>query len=252
MINFAELQELSSIATNTTANGVGFREITTEQVRDALIGDALDRTSKLEINEQSGTGRVAGKSIALKYLTESGEYNFFQWLEFKVAEHAQHIRLAAEKSDTLDFNTRIQAAVNYCYGLQTIMSAISRNAYYRHLEAVRMEEPGADRRTSRPNDYDGFQNVKFSPDQVIDAVGDIFGTYDDVSNETPSFHMFYTCFNMLSGNKAVSPHLVAGREQQNGERFDFLTVDEVWTALERKRMERVANLPTREQAVAAM
>ena len=32
MINFSELKELSSIATNTSANGMAFREITTKQV----------------------------------------------------------------------------------------------------------------------------------------------------------------------------------------------------------------------------
>lgn len=254
MINFSELKELSSIATNTSANGMAFREITTKQVIEALIGDAIERTSGLEIDDKSGIGRIAGKKLANTFLNHDGSHTFYEFLEFKVNEQAQRVRIASESGDQLQLNTRTQACVNYCYGLQTLMSSISRNAYYRKLQAERMEEPGADRATSRPNDYDGFQNVSFTADQVVDAVEDIYGTFKDLEDGVDSLQGYYTAFNLISGGKAISSHLVAGRDYDgaSGQWIDHVDVADVWERLERQRLERVATLPSREDAVAAM
>lgn len=254
MINFAELKEIAATSHNVTANGVVTREISTEQVVDALLGDAIERTSKLEIDENSGLGRVAGKKLARTFLEQDGDYSFYEFLGFKVQEQAQRIKTAVDSGDAKQINTRIQACVNYCFGIQTIMSTISRNAYYRKLEAERMEEAGHDRRTTRSNDYDGFQNVRFTPDSVVDATHSIYGTYEDLEQSVESLQAYYMAFNMISGGKAVSSTLVAGRELESatGEWVDYLLIDEVWAGLERKRLDRVASLPTRDEAVAAM
>lgn len=266
MINFDDLQAAMAMAANTTNNGVVAKELTTEQVMNALISESLERSATDDIDHtdpKSPEGRAGAKTLALKYEEEGSGKPFLEFMEFKVQEYSQKFSAAAQSGNASLIQERLGAASLVCAGLNNLLNKICKNAYYKKLQAERMEEPVADRGRSNNNAYDGFASAKFAPHQVTDAIYELMGSMDDklAKGTATTLHGLYNTFNGLSAGQAFKPRLVTGakmelQQDKQGNNvevwIDLYTPEEIWEQRERQRLDRIQSRPQRSSLVAAM
>jgi hypothetical protein len=170
MLNFETIQEIAATATNTTHNGRVWREINSEDIRDALLGEAVAFLASGDLKPDAKLSQIITNTLA-KQADDCDDFGKF--LESKILDLFERAK-AAHQSDNQDNIRNLEAAAQGLGSfIKRVQSSAGRSSYYRKLEALKREDAGADKMLTS-SDYDGFQAVTWQPDQVDDAADEIF------------------------------------------------------------------------------
>lgn len=178
-MNFEDLKALKSMAVNSTNNGVAFREITTEELKDAFYGETIEYMSTMVLKDDASVAQqVAHKMAQLAENDCDGSEDLGKLLVSKIMSVAERAHEAKSKGNDVGIANAQATAQGICTFIKRLQNGIGRNSYYRTLEAERYEVAGADVKFDTRSSYDGFQHVKFDPSQVADVADEV---YDELS-----------------------------------------------------------------------
>jgi hypothetical protein len=173
MMNFNDLKELTSARVNTVSNGRAFREITTAEVKDALLGETIEYMStKLLADDASLSNKVAFKMTQKAENDCDGAEDIGKLITSRILNVAERLQGARSKDDGPGLANAQGAANGICLFIQRLQNGCSRNSFYRHLDALRYEAVSGDMVTK--SDYDGFQYVNIAPNQIEEVIDELY------------------------------------------------------------------------------
>lgn len=180
MLNFDQLQENFAADVNTVSANLNVREVSTADLQAALIGEACEYMASYSPAEDAGASALIASKLA-KQAGEAADFGEFISAKILGLFERKKAALAAENADAVaSAETASQGLATF---IKRVQSSVGRSSYYRQREAERLETPAADAngreyQGMRPvpvrTDYDGFQRLYFTPDQVTDAVDELF------------------------------------------------------------------------------
>jgi hypothetical protein len=242
MMNFNDLKELTSARINTTANGQAFRDITTTEVKDAMLGEAVEYMALLALPEDAKlSAKVAFKIAQLAENDCDSAEDIGKLIVSRIMNVAERLQSARSKQQPASRISLVvspgvtnahAAAQGICLFIKRLQNKVARNSYYRHLEACKYEAVGGDMVTK--SDYDGFQYVNITPDQITDVTDEL---YDELT--VAYGYAVGLCDKYIQSKMSTFPFCSAPND--NGGFDEFATRQELWTSFEKRALENAAD-----------
>jgi uncharacterized protein YqfB (UPF0267 family) len=176
MYTLADLKEMKSMAVNTTSNGEAYREISNEELEDALLGDVIERKASYLLDGNASPARTVTHSLFQILENDcDGMDDIVHVFISNVVQIRDNMQSAYSKDDKVNIATQETLAFGLCNTIRGLQKALGKNSYYRWLDACKFETAGAD--SSRMNvrsNYDGFQNVQYGVTQLTEVSDEIY------------------------------------------------------------------------------